>query len=110
MELSLAPLHLRSLRKLAINCGITSPLVQPCNLRTFLVFHSSYSRPVASARSGVARVASIASIFTFFFLATIAHCSANLLLSYRVSSQTLTDFRLSAGIFSHGIGFLGPKV
>src|SRR5438132_1110842 len=81
--------------------------VQPSNITRL---HSSKSRPIDSARSGVARVASIPAIFTLFLLATFAHSSANLLLSYRVSSQTLTDFRLSAGIVFHGIGFLGPKV
>src|SRR6266571_6578479 len=88
----------------AISWGLA---MQPSNITRF---HSSYSRPAASARSGVARVASIASILTFLFLDTFAHCSANLLLSYRASSQTLTDFRLSAGIVFHGIGFLGPIV
>src|SRR2546426_12295447 len=49
-------------------------------------------------------------ILTLFFLASFAHCSAKLLLSYLASSHTLTDLRLSTGILSHGIGFLGPKV
>src|SRR5207245_10192187 len=75
--------------------------VQPSNITRL---HSSKSRPIDSARSGVARVASIPTILTLVLLAIFAHCSANLLLSYRVSSQTLTDFRLSEGILSHGMG------
>src|SRR5437773_5154204 len=120
----LSSLNLKSVPNGVVRCTCPSPPIKDSNARPWEAIspgsavqpsnitrlHSSKSRPIDVARSGVARVASIPTIFTLILLATFAHCSANLLLSYLASSHTLTDPRLSTGILSHGIGFLGPKV